>query len=138
MQAEICGLPLPSPFSKEEVVFNAPDASTPRGSPDPVREAAAPSGWVPDAEVKSCQMCAIKFGWFTRKAPAYDASSLPHAFSTIVAQHHCRFCGNIFCGSCCSAWTDFGGARLRACNACSDSREAKRFSMMILLVSCCL
>jgi len=68
--AEICGLPVPSPFKAWEtpdVVYIAPDSSTPRGSPDPVRERAPPGGWVPDAEVKGCRRCAIKFGWFTRK-----------------------------------------------------------------------
>lgn len=37
--------------------------------------------WIDDDAVKNCQSCKSDFGWFNRK-------------------HHCRACGNIFCGKC--------------------------------------
>jgi hypothetical protein len=40
--------------------------------------------WVDDANVRSCYSCGVLFSFFTRK-------------------HHCRFCGRVFCSSCCSA-----------------------------------
>lgn len=39
--------------------------------------------WIDDAT--ECYLCNIKFTFFTRK-------------------HHCRYCGRIFCYSCCSNW----------------------------------
>lgn len=43
-----------------------------------------PPRWVPDVEVTQCQICQIPFDSLRRK-------------------HHCRHCGNIFCGSCSSS-----------------------------------
>jgi len=37
--------------------------------------------WIPDSEVKTCTICAIKFTFTTRR-------------------HHCRQCGNVVCGKC--------------------------------------
>jgi len=39
--------------------------------------------WVPDAEANNCMICSIKFTMVKRR-------------------HHCRACGKVLCGSCCS------------------------------------
>lgn len=39
--------------------------------------------WVPDEDVISCPSCSSKFSLTKRK-------------------HHCRHCGNVFCGPCCN------------------------------------
>ncbi len=39
--------------------------------------------WVDSDIIRLCQLCDVGFGFFTRK-------------------HHCRACGGVFCGTCCS------------------------------------
>lgn len=49
--------------------------------------------WMPDAAVQECYECHERFTTFRRR-------------------HHCRFCGQIFCGKCCSrqlAGAELGG-----------------------------
>lgn len=43
--------------------------------------------WVPDSDVSKCTRCALSFGFWARK-------------------HHCRSCGNIFCGTCCANYIE--------------------------------
>jgi hypothetical protein len=38
-------------------------------------------------------------------------------------QHHCRFCGLIFCGDCATNSSEFGGVWLRACDKCFAKRR---------------
>jgi len=60
--------------------------------------------WAPDAESTTCKACSNEFGWFTRK-------------------HHCRFCGDIFCGSCANCTLPFAGVELRSCAGCFAKRS---------------
>ncbi|ULU05278.1 hypothetical protein L3Y34_017767 [Caenorhabditis briggsae] len=39
--------------------------------------------WIPDSECQNCMLCNVKFTIITRR-------------------HHCRACGRVLCGSCCS------------------------------------
>lgn len=60
--------------------------------------------WIPDSESTSCTECKAKFDFITRR-------------------HHCRRCGQIYCGSCCD--TKMGLPRMcfvdpvRVCNRCA-------------------
>eukprot|EP01059_Diplonema_ambulator_P036636 TRINITY_DN9219_c0_g1_i3.p1 TRINITY_DN9219_c0_g1~~TRINITY_DN9219_c0_g1_i3.p1 ORF type:complete len:174 (+),score=64.49 TRINITY_DN9219_c0_g1_i3:189-710(+) len=59
--------------------------------------------WVKSAGVKSCGKCSNKFTFKNRK-------------------HHCRRCGNVYCGKCCSAspLTD----NVRVCIDCNAPRQS--------------
>ena len=80
--------------------------------------------WVPDADANVCKKCRTEFGWFTRKV-----CSLQHIFVELLSkswaslQHHCRFCGDIFCGTCTPNNCEFGGVLLRACDQCHAKRR---------------
>ena len=64
---------------------------------------------IPDEEVKSCLFCTGKFNFVNRK-------------------HHCRICGNIFCGKC-LVWTriPYLGylSRVRSCLGCVDKTKVE-------------
>jgi hypothetical protein len=61
--------------------------------------------WMPDSNAKECYECHKRFTTFLRR-------------------HHCRFCGQIFCGKCCirkisGAELGYSGM-LRLCNYCLE------------------
>ncbi|EGC29190.1 hypothetical protein DICPUDRAFT_159260 [Dictyostelium purpureum] len=60
--------------------------------------------WVPDNHSNKCEMCSVPFTFLNRR-------------------HHCRRCGHLFCGSCCSLNTslpqEFGyTTRVKVCSKC--------------------
>jgi len=63
-----------------------------------------PAPWVPDSEVSHCHLCKVDFTMFNRK-------------------HHCRNCGQIFCGNCSSKqhWVDARKEVCRVCDTCHAS-----------------
>ena len=67
--------------------------------------------WAPD-ETPSCQLCTNGFTAFNRK-------------------HHCRSCGGIFCGKCCSEKLSLSGDTEAkdvelVCKRCADSLKVNR------------
>jgi len=59
--------------------------------------------WIPDSIIKNCSSCSKSFGLFCRK-------------------HHCRKCGEIFCGKCCHKFDffhPFYNSKVRICGECS-------------------
>mmetsp|Transcript_31257 Transcript_31257/g.73354 ORF Transcript_31257/g.73354 Transcript_31257/m.73354 type:complete len:220 (-) Transcript_31257:100-759(-) len=63
--------------------------------------------WQPDSEVASCAGCSQPFTWVFRR------------------RHHCRVCGKIFCGNCCSWTTRSDGSSLRACDECLEQKASQ-------------
>jgi nucleoside-diphosphate-sugar epimerase len=74
----------------------------------------------PDDSASSCECCSIEFS-FTRR------------------RHHCRACGHVFCGHCCS--TKISLTRLgysdpvRVCNDCKQSEQTGQSSSLLDLGS---
>ena len=64
--------------------------------------------WLPDSEASECYECGV-------------------SFSTLRRRHHCRQCGLIFCGTCCSlcSLSQQAGEEttLRLCLSCFQQRE---------------
>ncbi|KNB42706.1 hypothetical protein JH06_3735, partial [Blastocystis sp. subtype 4] len=60
-----------------------------------------PGQWVPDSEAPRCTYCNDKFTFVRRR-------------------HHCRFCGYVFCSSCCNHYMTISsmGDDQRLCHAC--------------------
>lgn len=92
-------------------------------------EARLPYIWVPNAKADRCNMCSSEF-------------------SLMVRRHHCRSCGQVFCGNCCFQFqslpaylprinTGFSDRRKhRVCNACDvDITRVKRGRSLILIMS---
>lgn len=92
-------------------------------------EARLPYIWVPNAKADRCYMCTTEF-------------------SLMVRRHHCRSCGQVFCGNCCFQFqslpaylprihTSFCDRRKhRVCNACDvDIKRVKRGRTLILIMS---
>jgi lipid-binding SYLF domain-containing protein len=74
------------------------------GNVDTTGKGAGPA-WVPDESVTACVDCGKVFDLFNRK-------------------HHCRYCGNIFCSTCCSTYSllpaEFGVREpQRTCSSCA-------------------
>lgn len=67
--------------------------------------------WTPDKDIQNCTECNTKFDFLRRK-------------------HHCRRCGNIYCGSCCD--TRIGLPRMcfvdpvRVCEKCAVITEKEK------------
>ncbi len=58
--------------------------------------------WLPDAIASDCNLCNTNFGVLTRR-------------------HHCRFCGDIYCNSCCyrfELFLPFYKKKVRICEHC--------------------
>jgi len=55
--------------------------------------------WVPDNESIRCMSCSMQFTMFKRR-------------------HHCRFCGNLVCGSCSTKRFIYNQSTLRSCDSC--------------------
>lgn len=70
------------------------------------RNSAFPVLWVPDHAITRCQNCQIEF-WLGRR------------------KHHCRSCGNIFCGDCSQYFAPFPRESflepVRLCGSCFQS-----------------
>lgn len=92
-------------------------------------EARLPYIWVPNAKADRCNMCTSEF-------------------SLMVRRHHCRSCGQVFCGNCCFQFqslpvylprsnTGLSDRRKhRVCNACDvDITRVKRGKSLILIMS---
>jgi len=64
--------------------------------------------WAKDNEINTCTDCKSEFTFFTRK-------------------HHCRSCGNIFCGTCVTTMYHLPNylTPQLACNSCAKARELK-------------
>ncbi|MBP7231595.1 MAG: FYVE zinc finger domain-containing protein [Syntrophaceae bacterium] len=74
--------------------------------------------WVKDEEVSSCPACgkSLSAGMFTS------------------GKHHCRICGGVFCGDCCSSfkvpeWID--KKQIRVCKACRSIIATPSFRKMV-------
>lgn len=79
----------------------------------PVGKATQPcpkAEWVPDADVTNCGQCGIKFTLFVRK-------------------HHCRACGDIFCGKCSSQKWTYSAQQVRVCDECISHFNAEFAAM---------
>jgi len=65
--------------------------------------------WVPNSASDHCLSCSSKFAMFGSKS-----------------KHHCRYCGRLFCGSCCSKFTPIPElgfpSKVRVCTRCFDLR----------------
>jgi len=74
--------------------------------------------WVPDEEALSCKLCGSSFTSFKRK-------------------HHCRACGQVFCGACCSQKRTierYGFTKpVRVCTKCAISLD--RFETQTRLIT---
>nr|XP_056703946.1 zinc finger FYVE domain-containing protein 16 [Euleptes europaea] len=71
--------------------------------------------WLPDSEAPNCMNCQIKFTFTKRR-------------------HHCRACGKVFCGSCCSrkCKLQYMDKEARVCISCYDSiNKAQAFKRMM-------
>jgi len=80
---------------------------------DKVIKVLKPPKWRPDEDVERCTLCATEFSFFNRR-------------------HHCRQCGEIFCGNCCSKSFDLGQLNKnlpRVCNRCFIDLESFQSSM---------
>lgn len=71
-------------------------------------ESARPVYWIPDSSIKRCHLCKQEFGSYDRK-------------------HHCRACGQGFCGKCSdkqrpvpSRGWDYP---VRVCNSCAQRKD---------------
>ena len=63
--------------------------------------------WLPDHIVEGCKLCLNKFGLFKRR-------------------HHCRFCGDIYCGNCCyrsESFLPFYKHKVKICEQCFIHRN---------------
>jgi hypothetical protein len=76
--------------------------------PDSARSTATEVTWVKDSDAPLCTSCAQSFTLFIRR-------------------HHCRLCGQVFCGNCCKVDSGFG---MRMCMGCvaeeADRAEQER------------
>jgi len=87
--------------------------------------------WVDDSNITNCYNCATPFNFYTRS-------------------HHCRKCGNVFCGNCCDNWSIIPSTlklpippsrkqssaphskKQRLCNECdNDIQHIKQISYLI-------
>jgi len=80
-------------------------ATVTRSASAPLIHSSSSPPWVPDWFADCCHSCG-------------------YAFSLLRRKHHCRLCGNIFCGRCSNnsssvPLTFYGSARVRVCNSCS-------------------
>jgi len=62
--------------------------------------------WLPDSSTDKCKKCGIKFSFSVRR-------------------HHCRVCGDIFCGTCATECGVFHDEVIRVCTVCFAKREAE-------------
>eukprot|EP01059_Diplonema_ambulator_P011108 TRINITY_DN21079_c0_g1_i1.p1 TRINITY_DN21079_c0_g1~~TRINITY_DN21079_c0_g1_i1.p1 ORF type:complete len:298 (+),score=76.54 TRINITY_DN21079_c0_g1_i1:37-894(+) len=70
-------------------------------------ELLAPGSWQPDAAFVYCGKCGSEFG-------------------VVCRRHHCRHCGNVYCGKCSGYSRALGGAEWRVCWVCFElTREWK-------------
>jgi hypothetical protein len=63
--------------------------------------------WLPDKIIKNCLNCQSRFGFFKRR-------------------HHCRVCGNIFCGNCTDKYESFPPfyeEKVRVCDECFHKKN---------------
>ena len=63
--------------------------------------------WLPDKIAKFCKECNTKFNFFNRK-------------------HHCRVCGDIFCGDCCNYYERFLPHYTKKVRMCKDCFRLSR------------
>ncbi|XP_028915235.1 zinc finger FYVE domain-containing protein 16 isoform X2 [Ornithorhynchus anatinus] len=71
--------------------------------------------WVPDSEAPNCMNCQVKFTFTKRR-------------------HHCRACGKVFCGVCCSkkCKLQYMEKEARVCIVCHESiSKAQAFERMM-------
>jgi len=67
-----------------------------------------PSSWVPDHKRHQCVGCLSHFGFLTRR-------------------HHCRGCGEVFCGTCCPVHVATQErAEMRLCEPCCSQRKTSQ------------
>lgn len=60
--------------------------------------------WVKDEHAVACKACTTKFSFLNRRvslAPVRGCECV-RSRAHVLAQHHCRNCGNVFCGKCSS------------------------------------
>lgn len=73
--------------------------------------------WVNDDSVIKCFNCEYNFNVFTRK-------------------HHCRVCGNIFCGYCSDKTIKIGAETQRACKNCYDEHiENEKIQVYVNIIN---
>ena len=88
------------------------DAANPKqAKPLPV-DSKSPK-WQPDNTVKRCS------NYRVCKTRSFSGNM----FSS--GKHHCRDCGQVFCGACTRWQADFQGQKLRVCRECFETREDK-------------
>ena len=63
--------------------------------------------WVSDKEAKTCTKCAVTFDWFVRK-------------------HHCRKCGDVYCGPCSGKQSVVAGCGAKPVRVCGECFEELR------------
>jgi len=65
--------------------------------------------WIPDSQAGKCSGCGDRF-------------------SLVKRRHHCRYCGNIFCGNCTNKklrLPNLGSDRVRVCGKCFSDNSLK-------------
>eukprot|EP00451_Oxyrrhis_marina_P024410 CAMPEP_0204355744 /NCGR_PEP_ID=MMETSP0469-20131031/34395_1 /ASSEMBLY_ACC=CAM_ASM_000384 /TAXON_ID=2969 /ORGANISM="Oxyrrhis marina" /LENGTH=863 /DNA_ID=CAMNT_0051343067 /DNA_START=1 /DNA_END=2592 /DNA_ORIENTATION=+ len=68
--------------------------------------------WKPDASIHECSQCSRDFHLVNRR-------------------HHCRLCGEIFCGKCSRWWLHTRLGEVRCCSACYSREQHSRGSVTI-------
>lgn len=68
--------------------------------------------WASNA-ISNCSDCRIQFRFLMKR------------------KHHCRFCGQIFCGKCSSHLISANNKRQRACNGCASTQQVYGISTFI-------